>query len=280
MPCDGGAGLSFNIILAFLARALRYKLWTHHHSFAYLNQSSTLMDLLLRASPKGSVHLVLCGRMETLLKERYPEAWRSSRAKTFVLPNAFMLDATSNPPKPEGDMVLGHLSNLTEDKGAIRFLELFVSLRRDGLPVRAHIAGPATDPKIRDIIDATARDFPGTFQWFGPVYGDQKTQFYSGIDVFVFPSAYANEAQPLVLLEALAQGAAILATCRGCIACDHQGSPGSIFDESEFDTAAFDWIAGHAASFNRPNTCEAAVTRFAHLKKEADQALACILAAI
>lgn len=277
MPCDGGSGLAFNLFIAVAARILGFRMWTHHHSFAYLNQRSALMAAFLRFSPKETVHLVLCDRMTKLLGERYPLEWRVSRAQTIVLSNAFMADAVTSRPSSGGDPVLGHLSNLTEEKGALRFLNIFARLRRNGVAVRAKIAGPAQDPKVRAAIEATAAEFSDAFEWLGPVYGEDKDAFYEDVDVFIFPSNYANEAQPLVLLEALAQGAVLVTTGRGCMGCDHEASPGAVFAEIGFEQNAEKWIADLAANFNRAQLTQHATERFSSLKHEADLSLSRVL---
>lgn len=277
MPCDGASGLAFNVLLAAFARVLGYSLWTHHHSFAYLNQRSALMAAFLRFSPKETTHLLLCDRMESLLLERYPSEWPASNAKAIVLSNAFMADATGAAPTTNGELVLGHLSNLTEDKGALRFLDLFARLRRQGLAVQAKLAGPAHEPRVKAAIEATKSEFPDTFNWLGPVYGSEKDAFYEEVDIFVFPSSYTNEAQPLVLLEALARGAAIITTDRGCMGCDHEGSPGVVFAEADFDAGAQRWIEELAADFDRAQLSGEAKKRFVSLKREAEQALAAVL---
>lgn len=280
MPCDGGSGLALNLVIAAAARLLGYACWTHHHSFAYLNTRSPLMAGFLRLSPKGTTHLLLCDRMEALLKHRYPAEWPASGAKTRVLSNAFMSDVATGASTRPGELILGHLSNLTEDKGALRFLDLFARLRKQGVPVQARLAGPAHEPRIQAAIQATSAAFPDAFRWLGPVYGADKDAFYDEVDLFVFPSRYANEAQPLVLLEALARGAAIITTDRGCMGCDHAGSPGAVFSETDFDEKAQQWIQTLAAAFDRQGLSQAARQRFADLKGEADAALAAVLAAI
>ncbi len=52
----------------------------------------------------------------------------------------------------------------------------------------------------------------------GPLYGAQKEQFYRQLDVFLFPTNYANEAEPLVIYEAMRQGVHVIACDRGSIA--------------------------------------------------------------
>ena len=51
----------------------------------------------------------------------------------------------------------------------------------------------------------------------GPVHGAAKARFFAMIDVFVFPTRYAHEADPLVVWEALAAGRPVIAYARGCI---------------------------------------------------------------
>lgn len=280
MPCDGGSGLAFNVLLAASARLLRYDLWTHHHSFAYLNERSALMAAFLRLSPRGTRHIVLCERMTSRLAAQYPLEWLGSDAKSIALSNAFMAATARNGEGPEGELVLGHLSNLTEDKGALRFLDLFARLRRKGIFVKGKIAGPAHDPKVKAAIQTTAAEFPDTFQWLGPLYGADKDAFYENIDVFVFPSSYANEAQPLVLLEALARGAAVLTTDRGCMGCDHKESPGAVFSEADFTAQAEQWIHDLIAGFDRAELARSAMARFCDLKQEADRSLSEIISEI
>lgn len=56
---------------------------------------------------------------------------------------------------------------------------------------------------------------PDSVEWVGPVSGGDKDAFYRSLDVFVFPSEYRFEAQPLVVLEALSYGVPCLVTDQG-----------------------------------------------------------------
>lgn len=280
MPSDGGAGMVWNIALMLVARTLGYRVWVHHHNFSYLNHWSLLMWLQLSLAPRGMRHLALCPAMLDGLKARYAGPWRRRGHVGRILSNAFMPDPAQAAGPRSGPLVIGHLSNLMVSKGAIRFIALFRAARAAGLPVRAEMAGPIWDEAVRKAVEAAEADHPDAFRWLGPLYGDEKARFYTGIDAFVFPTDYTNEAQPVVLLEALSAGAAVLATARGCMACDHGGSPGLIAPLAEFHDAALAWLVEHASGDRRADLQSQALAAFARMRAEAETQLAEALAAI
>ena len=51
----------------------------------------------------------------------------------------------------------------------------------------------------------------------GEVRGQQKIDFFSSIDVLIFPTSYKSETFPIVLMESLLAGCPIVTTRRGCI---------------------------------------------------------------
>lgn len=242
MPSDSSAGILFNIGLMLVARGLGYRVWIHHHNFSYLTHRSALMAALLRLAPRGTNHIALCESMLERLKTVYPREWERRRHQGQVVSNAFILDVDDAPRQRAGKLTIGHLSNLSVEKGAVRFVDLFLRLRREGLDVVARMAGPVGDLESAAAIKAATESHPEDFVWLGPLYGEAKADFYQTLDAFVFPTEYVNEAQPLVLFEALAGGAAVLATDRGCIGCDHRESPGVIASGEELEAAAVKWI--------------------------------------
>jgi len=274
MPCDGGAGLILNVALAAAARMLGLRLSLHHHSYAYLNRRSLLMSLLLMVAPRGTHHLVLCGDMLRRLQSLYPRAWDGGRHKACILSNAFLPNVELNVPVRTGQLTIGHLSNLTVEKGSVRFISIFRVLRDEGVPVLARIAGPIGDEETRTAIRDAIRDYGDAFAWLGPVYGEDKTHFYQSIDAFIFPSDYANEAQPVVLLEALANGAAVLATARGCMACDHSQSPGLIASSEVFNFRAIAWLRAHVEPDKRRDLTVKSTNAFNIMRTSAERELA------
>ena len=219
MTADGGHGMIYNILTATAGTLLRYRVFLHHHSFAYADRSTLWMALLSRILKRSGTHVVLCSKMENDLRARYPIG------RTIELSNAAFL-----PPEPEckrdrhnmskGPLKLGFLSNLIIEKGLDTSIELFSAAKAEGLDVELVIAGPATDLKALEFIDEGRSRLGKTLTYLGPLYHEEKSAFLNEIDVLLFPSRYFNEAQPRVVLESLSFGRPVLTIARGCITSD------------------------------------------------------------
>ena len=94
-------------------------------------------------------------------------------------------------------------------------------------------------------------------EYVGPVYGGQKEQFYRQLDVFLFPTNYANEAEPLVIYEAMRQGVHVIACDRGSIAEMLRNGAGLAFTREHIVESA----AAHIAKFNGDRHALAAAKR-------------------
>lgn len=111
-----------------------------------------------------------------------------------------------------------HLSSLMEPKGYVELVEAFRSI-----PSNIHLAlcGKVTetcyDRRFQNVNEAEAflknaeRYFPN-LQWIRGAHGQEKEQLFQASDIFVLPTWYPVESQPLVLLEAMASGCAIVCT--------------------------------------------------------------------
>ncbi len=55
------------------------------------------------------------------------------------------------------------------------------------------------------------------FEVIGPVKDEAKEAFFKSIDVFLFPTTYQYEAQPLVILEAMSYGLPVISTNCGYV---------------------------------------------------------------
>lgn len=75
-------------------------------------------------------------------------------------------------------------------------------------------------------------------RYLGYLEGDEKLEVLRGGDVFIFPSTYPTEAFPLVLLEAMASGLAIIAFDHNYISDFFNKDGGALIRVNDFDQAA------------------------------------------
>ena len=134
---------------------------------------------------------------------------------------------------PGDDFVLGHLSNLCAEKGTHLVLDLFERMLEKGSGVSVVLAGPILEDDLWARIERLKKEHGDLITWLGLVTGSEKTKFFEAIDLFVFPTLYKHEAQPLVLLEALGYGVPIVSMRRGCIAFDYDETVGVLADGAE-----------------------------------------------
>jgi glycosyltransferase involved in cell wall biosynthesis len=230
----GGAGVFYDIVFAVIARLFRYRLFVHHHAFTYLNRRSALTAVFILLAGRDTVHICLCPCMGALLRQRYAGIERIK----IVSNAAFMGPVHNNHTEHRGAFRIGFLSNLIPEKGIDTVIELFRRLRRESPSIELIVAGPIVCTSVQQLIDAAVSEFGRVFDYRGSVLGTDKARFFEEIDVFVFPTRYANEAEPLVVLEALRAGKPVIATARGCISDEIPAAAGSVFPEREFIDAS------------------------------------------
>jgi glycosyltransferase involved in cell wall biosynthesis len=150
--------------------------------------------------------------MKKCLTQLYGNALR-----VVVISNATNIDLPVDEPQVRmGLKTIGFISHLSRSKGVLEFLDIAERVCRKCPDVRAVVAGTMEEPTLQSIIDERLRG-SSSIVYLGPVYGELRSRFYAEIDVFVFPTRYANEAEPMVINEALAHGVAVVARGRGCI---------------------------------------------------------------
>jgi glycosyltransferase involved in cell wall biosynthesis len=238
---DDGVGGILTGMFALLARLLGYRVFLHHHSFRYVDATTRIMRWIAASAGPGGWHVVLCPRMAEIFAARY------GVRKIMVAPNAVPEpEAASRSVRDDDDprLVLGLLSNLMFDKGVREFIETVESARAAGLAVRGILAGPAWNTEVEECIQAALKRNGDALTWLGPVFGEAKARFFNEVDFFVFPTRYPAEAYPLVLVEALVRGCAVIATGRGCIsALGHLASVQVIEPNVDFAVEALAWLS-------------------------------------
>lgn len=247
IACDSGFGQVYTLLLVLSARLFSYPTYLHHHSFRYIDAPSLLMRGILAFSGPGLTHIFLCSIMRDRFGDAYPGRLRSAILSNaaFVPPQAEHHTGAQSRP-----LTIGMLGNLTRAKGLDTFITLLRQAKSEGLEIRAILAGPAS-PKDRAMIDAALKEFAGTLDYRGPVHDDDKSRFYADIDVFILPTTYVNEAQPMVLFEAKAGGCAIIAYDRGCTRKQLDETDLLIPQAGEFVETATAWLSVFAEEDHR-----------------------------
>ena len=213
LALSGGWGQLKDLPYLLAARLLRRRLLVHHHSCADLRSRPWHARWAL-ALLRQAQHIVLCDCMATLLALAY----RIPRPQIRVLSNAaFLLPPVALAPHSLGEPLrLGFLSNISAEKGIWAYFDLIDALHAHGVAVEGVVAGPvAADIEPRFEQECARRPH---CRHLGAVYGPAKQAFFEGIDVLAFPTRYANEAEPVTILEALSAGVPVVANARGCIA--------------------------------------------------------------
>lgn len=232
-------GICATILLCLIARLRRKRIVLHHHSYRYIAQPGALMAILARVSGPAATHIVNCPEMGRQLKTRY-----SAIKHTMSYSNVGVVDRRLRPvSRTQPELVIGHMSNLTQEKGLGRTIDAFREARRCWPEAQLHLAGPCAETSAEQMIaDATA-EFGDSFRYYGAVYGDDKQEFFSRIDVFAFPSLYAVETQGIVNLEALACGRPVVAFGQCCIPGDIGNDGGyAVPRDADFSQALIEYL--------------------------------------
>jgi glycosyltransferase involved in cell wall biosynthesis len=108
------------------------------------------------------------------------------------------------------------LSNLQPSKGIEDVIDALSLINTEQQNLLLTVVGRWRDEgtKTRCLQKVNEQKLPVTFA--GPVYGEEKLEYFSKADVFVFPPR-APEGHPLVLVEAMAAGLPIVSTDQGAI---------------------------------------------------------------
>jgi glycosyltransferase involved in cell wall biosynthesis len=245
-PHSGG-GLLYSSLLAAVSRLCGFHLFVHYHSYRNMARRSALMALFLALCGPDAVHIVLAPPMEWGLRRFYKNVKRVE-----VLSNSVFIPPVERPHGHAGRRIrIGHLSNLSREKGIENVLECLRRLRAMGVEAEFVIAGPATDEATQRLIERAAAEFGEYLHYLGPLGQADIQSFYESVDVFLFPTMHEHEAEPLVLIDAVSVGVPVVATERGCIGYLLQATGGCVFSSDEFVEQAVEqialWSRDHAA---------------------------------
>ena len=209
---NSGPALSVDVLYALVARLCGLRVILHHQVYSYLHERDGRMAMVDSLMGSRGTHVVLCDEMAARFRRLY-----RGRARMLVVPNVFPAPGDLPERTAAGRFRIGHLSNLTVEKGFDVVLATFAALRDDGHDVELCLAGPLMTARERALLDDYSARYGTAIVHLGPVYDREKWKFFRSIDTLLFPTRYRNEAFPLAVAEAVDLGIPVIAFGRACI---------------------------------------------------------------
>jgi glycosyltransferase involved in cell wall biosynthesis len=165
-----------------------------------------------------------------------------SDARLHIISNTLdpVFDESPTTPPPDlgagGGLHLLYLSNLLPEKGVFRALHAADRLA-ERMPVRLEVIGSAPSRSVLDEFKICAARSGAEVAYRGPIQDRHELrEAVVAAGVLVFPSHYRHEAQPMVILEALASGIPVVATSIGGIPdIVRDGRTGYLVDPNDAD---------------------------------------------
>jgi glycosyltransferase involved in cell wall biosynthesis len=213
---ESGYGVAYNLFLMFIARVLGFRIILHHHTSAHMVSRSSRFEFLIRVSGGRCEHIVLTDGMCADMLRLY--GVRAVTLSNWIVVKECLGGQTEIAFKGKhvGRRV-GYIANISESKGFIDFCEVV----REGLDADPYleiwIAGPVGDAVSANALNGLIERSTDRIKYWGAVSGQRKEDFFSGLDLLLFPTRYRYEAAPLVVLEALLRDVAVFSLDRGYV---------------------------------------------------------------
>lgn len=233
LSASGGYALLYEAAFALTARMAQAPIVIHHNSFRYINKRFRPMKLLRWCAGREAVHIMLSESMARRFVATY------GIVKYLCVSNCAFLRAPTIGVafKFQDPWKVGFFSNLSVEKGLEDVIKLAEVARNEGRPWQFLIAGPFASQQVESQYRPRFEALPNV-KLLGPLRNEEKRDFYSSLDVFVMPTRYFNEAEPIVVLEAMQYGVPVIAYGRGVLPEVLQSCGVVIRDDQQFIAVA------------------------------------------
>ena len=233
ITANSKGAVALTALLVFTGCWLRYRVYLHHHTYVYLERYNRWISWIDRCMTGQGVHIVHCVRMADDFRRMY-----KSKCEFYsIFPSIVSLDVQQPRTSLNRPFRLGHLSNLSVAKGLDLAIRTFRILHDQGTAVQLRLAGPCQTKEAQLLVNEILASHPESVRYLGPIYDEEKRQFFAGIDAFLFPTR--NESWGIVINEALASGVPVITFDRGCTQTVVGPQAGVVLDpQLDFATAA------------------------------------------
>lgn len=142
----------------------------------------------------------------------FMEAQKVKVVKNFVGDDVLLI----NDNKKTDKLRVIYLSNLIVEKGFLDLIAALEILQESNIEFEAVLAGKVDDNHKNDL-EAALKPFEGRVKYIGFISGAAKNRYLSESNVFILPTYYDIEGQPISILEAMGTGNIIITTKQGGI---------------------------------------------------------------
>jgi len=212
-------------IAVILGKVFRTKVIIHLHGSYFLEfyeKSSSFYKKFIDFTMKSSAGAIVLGNNLRYIFEK----WFNDN-QIFVLPNFVedhikSLNLKNKINYDNKALRLTYLGNILESKGILQVINAVEELLENGNDILLQIIGKfGKDPftgmqedKIKNIIIDIVNKYPERIKYLGQItdIGKKISVLKNETDIFVFPSWYPVEGQPLVIIEAMQCGLPIIST--------------------------------------------------------------------
>jgi glycosyltransferase involved in cell wall biosynthesis len=118
-----------------------------------------------------------------------------------------------------------YLSNLMEEKGVLQLIDACEILTNRNFDFELKMAGNIEE-SIVDLVHSKINNIP-SIEYLGTVYGEEKKKLFYNANVFILPTYYTMEGQPISILEGMATGNIVVVT-------RHSGIPDVVSEKNGF----------------------------------------------
>lgn len=256
-------------IYTVVASKLGKEVYVHHHTFSHIKSAQKAIHVINKYIARKGVHIFNCNDMSTQFCSTYNfPVNRCTYLSNLSIVNSRNFSNDTNAFQAKEQVVFGHLSNLTFEKGLKIVIETFKECYKSGLADKLIIAGPCKGERESKYLNEQI-NINENIIYLGSVFDDKKEAFYKSISIFLFPSRYHNETQGIVNIEALSFGKLCFAFKQCCIE-KTIGDAGLTLDRtSNFTLELANYIRSNRKFINSISSYEKAISQYNKLRIDA-----------
>ena len=210
-PNAKGGAFYKDFVVVEMLKAMGQKVVVHYHNKGVATRQDKTFDNILYKIFFKKLKVIL------LAEQLYPDIKKYvARKNVYFCPNGIPKHKEISIIKEHDGFNILFLSNMMEAKGVWDLINACKLLKEKGQKFKCHFVGKWSDITEKDFKDRINElDLKNTVYSYGAKYGEEKKQFYEIANCFILPTH--NECFPLVLLEAMEQSLACIATDEGGI---------------------------------------------------------------